>query len=235
MELKCSCQFSGHWYMQKIRWHYGSHNAQEGKHTYVCVNAKLEYHTLNKHSVWPSSHTQPEMAVSRNLPWTYAVEHHMKTQLQCETDILCFHLTLRETQTTYRGCHISGASVICHYPQRANHSIKITGILPRNVSGFLRPKGSSKLDRPIFLSISHWMPVLIKQYTMTWVSPVFCHGWLLLLKYMHPLDKNINFHPLLACRNDSKRIHNRAKHLHESAPSSIKEKICCTLLYLRDC
>jgi hypothetical protein len=175
------------------------------------------------------------MAVSRSLPGTYAVEYHMKTQLKSERDLLCFHLTLRETQTTYRGCHINGVSAICPNSQRANHSIKITGILPRNVSGFLRPKGSSTLDRPIFLSGSHWMPVLIRQCTMARVSPVFCHSWLLLLKYMHPLDKNINFHPLLACKNDSKGIRNRAKHLHESAPSSIKEKICCTLLYLRDC
>jgi hypothetical protein len=66
-------------------------------HTYVCVNAKLEYHTLSKHSVWPSLHTEPEMAVSRSLPWTYAVEHHTKTQILCETDLLCFHLTLTET------------------------------------------------------------------------------------------------------------------------------------------
>ena len=60
------------------------------------------------------------MAVSRSLPWTYAVEHHMKTQLQCETDLLCFHLTLRETQTPCRGGHISGVSAICPNPQRAN-------------------------------------------------------------------------------------------------------------------
>ena len=106
------------------------------------------------------------MAVSRSLPWTYAVEHHMRTQLQCQTGLMCFHLTLRETQTTYRGYQISGVSAMCPNPHRANHSIKITGILPRNVVDFLRPQGSSTLDRPIFLSGSHWMPVLIKQYTV---------------------------------------------------------------------